>query len=136
MARKTTGRQNKGHCMIYLASPYTHPDPKVRENRFLEACKLAGRLMQKGHKIFSPIAHSHPISIGCGLPTVWKFWKKYDIEFIKWCTKVWVAQFSGWQDSIGVCKEIQIAKRLKKPVYYVEPVFLKISKTPHKVTHA
>lgn len=122
--------------MIYLASPYTHPDQKVRETRFHESCKLAGRLMQKGHKIFSPIAHSHPISLSCGLPTIWKFWKKHDIEFLKWCTQLWIAQFDGWDKSVGVKKEMEIAKRFNKPIYYVEPIFLRISKMPHKKTYA
>lgn len=131
-ARKIIGRPNKDFSMIYLASPYTHPDPKVRESRFHDVCKVAGRLMQKGHHVFSPIVHSHPISIVCGLPTVWKFWKKHDVDFLKWCTQLWIAQFSGWNESVGVSKEIKIVQRMKKPIYYVDPVFLKISKTPHK----
>jgi len=135
-ARKIIGRPNKDFFMIYLASPYTHTDPKVRESRFHDACKVAGRLMQKGHRIFSPIAHSHPIALSCGLPTEWGFWKKYDMEFLKLCSQLWIIQLKGWNESLGISKEIKISRRLEKPIYYVEPVFLKISKTPHKMVYA
>ena len=34
--------------MIYLASPYSHPDPAVREFRFREACRAAGVTLSIG----------------------------------------------------------------------------------------
>ena len=58
--------------MIYLASPYSHPDAVVREQRFRDVCLAAARLIRAGQIVFSPIAHSHPIaSGGFGLPTGW-----------------------------------------------------------------
>ena len=43
-----TGKQakritNEGGRMIYLASPYSHEDQSVRENRFQAACKATAR---------------------------------------------------------------------------------------------
>jgi hypothetical protein len=59
--------------MIYLCSPYTHPDPAVREARYEAACRTAAHLMRSGKIVFSPIAHSHGIA-QYGLPKDWSFW--------------------------------------------------------------
>ncbi len=48
--------------MIYLASPYSHPDAVVREYRFRAACQAAASVMRSGQHVFSPIAHSHAIA--------------------------------------------------------------------------
>ena len=42
---------------IYLATPYSHKDPQVRQNRYEHACKVAGKLMEEGNLVFCPIAH-------------------------------------------------------------------------------
>jgi hypothetical protein len=105
--------------MIYLASPYSHPDPAVREKRFRDACRAAVALMQTGHAVFSPIAHSHPL-VEHGLPTDWSFWERHDREHLARCDEVVVLMLDGWQESIGVREEIRIARELGKPVRYVD----------------
>ena len=105
--------------MIYLASPYSHPDPAVREHRFDEACRAAAAFTKFGQYVFSPIAHSHPIAKH-GAPTDWKFWEAYDRKFIEWCNLFGVLRLDGWQISVGVQAEIQIARELKKPVWYLD----------------
>ena len=46
--------------MIYLASPYSHPDADVRQARHDLAVEAAIAIMQDiGEAVFSPIAHSH-----------------------------------------------------------------------------
>lgn len=95
--------------MIYLASPYSHPDPDVRERRFDEVCRIAGALMAAGHQVFSPIAHTHPIAVRCDLPKGWEFWRKYDEDLLAACDWLVVAAMDGWQDSVGVKAEIQVA---------------------------
>jgi Domain of unknown function (DUF1937). len=47
--------------MIYLASPYSHPDPLVREARFDAACRAMADLVHAGQIVFSPIVHGHPL---------------------------------------------------------------------------
>ena len=64
---------------IYLASPYFHHNPQVREHRFIAACKKAGELMNHGYFVYSPIAHSHPIASQCKLSLEWDYWQKYDV---------------------------------------------------------
>ena len=104
---------------IYLASPYYHKDPEIREARFIAACTKAGELMNQGYFIYCPIAHSHPIAVQCELPKDWSFWEQYDIEYIKWVDEVWVLMLPGWDQSTGIKAEIEIAKKMGKPVSFV-----------------
>lgn len=106
--------------MIYLATPYSHSDPNVREQRFKIAAIIAGKLMSKGLIVFSPIAHTHPIAIFCNLPLDFDYWMKFDYDFIDKCDKVIVAKLDGWETSKGVQAEIAIAKRLGKPVLFID----------------
>lgn len=106
--------------MIYLASPYSHPNPCVREDRFHAACQAAAALIHHGATVFSPIAHSHPIALH-GAPTDWSFWEQNDRVLLEFCDEVVVLTIDGWEESIGVQAEIQIARELGKPVRYLEP---------------
>lgn len=107
--------------MIYLASPYSHPDRSVRVARFEAACRAAATMMDAGQHVFSPIAHTHPIHEAGGLPGDWAFWEPYDRWFISRCDKVVVLRLPGWTESKGVAAEIRIACDLGKPVEYVNP---------------
>ena len=101
---------------IYLAIPYSGNE----EESFKFANKIAGKLMSKGHIVFSPISHTHPICKECELPSEWKFWKQYDESFITWCDEVWICDFGNWAKSIGVKAEIDIAIKLNKPIHFME----------------
>jgi hypothetical protein len=105
--------------MIYLASPYSHRLKRVREYRFQAACRAAAILMQNGLNIFSPIAHTHPISVH-GLPGDWQYWRKYDEEHIRFCEALYVLMIPGWKESKGIREEIKLAAKLKKDIFYLE----------------
>jgi hypothetical protein len=104
--------------VIYLASPYSHPDPAVREQRFREACRAAAMLLRAGHAVFSPIANTHPL-VEYGLPTDWSFWEWHDREHLARCDGVVVLLLDGWEESVGVRQEIRIARTMGKPVQYL-----------------
>jgi nucleoside 2-deoxyribosyltransferase len=106
--------------MIYLASPYSHLDIAVREQRFREACAAAVRLIAAGHVVFSPIVHGHPL-VGHGLPTEWAYWERFDRAHLVRCDEVVVLMLEGWRESVGVVAEIRIAEELGKPVRYLAP---------------
>jgi nucleoside 2-deoxyribosyltransferase len=103
--------------MIYLASPYSHPDPAVREHRFQAACRAAARLIRLGRTVYSPIAHSHSIAAH-GLPTEWEFWESIDRRHLDDCDEVVVLMLDGWKTSAGVQAEIKYAEKHGKPVWY------------------
>ena len=48
--------------MIYIASPYTHADPAVRQRRFEDVYHYVAERMLQGAVVYSPIAHSNPIT--------------------------------------------------------------------------
>jgi nucleoside 2-deoxyribosyltransferase len=106
--------------MIYLASPYSHPDPAVREERYRAACQAAAALLLAGQPVCSPIVHSHPL-VAYGVPTGWVFWSRFDRALLARCDEVLVLMLDGWQESVGVQAEIRIARALGKPVRYLAP---------------
>lgn len=105
--------------MIYLASPYSHPDPDVREQRYRDACRATAALLRAGLTVFSPIAHSHAL-VEHGLPADWKFWERFDHAYLERCDLLVVLMLAGWKISVGVQAEIRIARELGKPVSYLE----------------
>jgi nucleoside 2-deoxyribosyltransferase len=104
--------------MIYLASPYSHPDPSVREQRFRAACRATAALLRAGEVVFSPIVHSHAL-VEFELPTAWSYWERFDRTYLERCDEVVVLMLDGWEDSVGVREEIGIARALGKPVRYL-----------------
>jgi hypothetical protein len=113
MVHEKGGREG----LVYLASPYSHPDAKVRQSRYEAACRVAADLMAQGRFVFSPIAHSHGLS-QFGLPTDWGYWEKYDRAILAHCQEVVVLTLEGWQESKGVKAEIEMAHRLGKTVSF------------------
>jgi hypothetical protein len=105
--------------LIYLASPYNHADEEVRERRFHEVCYFASVLMRGGVKLFCPIAHTHPIAEAGGLPKGWDYWGEYDKLMLAACSGLWIAPIDGWQESVGVAGEVEIAKARGLPIRYV-----------------
>src|SRR5262245_50334070 len=106
--------------MIYLASPYSHPEADVRQARFDAACRAAAQLMRDGHVVYCPVAHGHPIAQH-GLPTEWSYWEQTDRRFLAVCDEVVVVTLDGWRESVGVSAEIRIANELGKHVSYRIP---------------
>jgi nucleoside 2-deoxyribosyltransferase len=106
--------------VIYLASPYSHPEQTVREQRFRAACRAVATLLRASHVVFSPIVHSHPL-VGYGLPVGWEFWEQIDREYLERCDGVVVLMLDDWRESTGVRAEVRIARELGKPVRYVAP---------------
>jgi hypothetical protein len=107
--------------LIYLATPYSHPDAEVREHRFREVNRVAADLMRDGLHVFSPISHTHPIAVAGDLPKDWEFWQAYDRTVLSACSKVMVLMQDGWRESTGVQAEIEIAREMGLPVEFIEP---------------
>ncbi len=115
--------------MIYLASPYTHANPIIREQRFRAACRATAALIKAGAVVFSPIAHSHALAEH-GLPTDWRFWERFDRAYLARCDQLVVLMLEGWKASVGVQAEIAIARELGKPVSYLDAGLLEAEGSP------
>ena len=106
---------------MYLASPYSHPDAAVREDRFRAVCEHAAALLRDGHLVYSPIAHSHPLA-ALGLPGDWAFWADHNRAMLERSSSLVVLQLPGWERSVGVAAEVEIARALGLPVHFTPPV--------------
>lgn len=102
---------------IYLAAPYACN----RERHFREINEMAAALLNRDYIVFSPITHNHPIAMQERLPTDWNFWKKQDLPFLEWCDELYVYTLTGWESSVGVKAEMDYAKVLGKPIYFIVP---------------
>ena len=101
--------------MIYLASPYSHEDPAVREQRFEEVSAAAAALMARGVHLFCPITHTHPMAVQGSLPTDFAFWEQCDRWYLERCDAIVIAKIDGWRQSNGVKAERKIAAELGLP---------------------
>lgn len=119
----------KSKKLYYLASPYTHKSKKIMEHRFQQVTEASIWLLNKGIVSFSPIAYNHPM-VKYGLPTEWSFWKEYDTNFLKHSDALIVLKIDGWDTSIGVSAEINIAKEIKIPIFYLSEISIKANKLP------
>lgn len=99
---------------IYLAGPFSHSNKSVMDYRAHELAKAAGYLLKKGYLVYSPITHSKPIvDLNLYVPKTFEFWRPLDESMIMdWADEVWVLALDGWQDSVGVQHEIELAQNL------------------------
>lgn len=107
---------------VYLSSPYTHPDKEVRQKRFEAACRASARMMDEGHVVFSPIAHSHSIeTLGFHNVRDGKFWMNQDIPLLRHASLLVVLKLDGWMESKGIEWEVRLAESIHIPIIYMEP---------------
>ena len=95
--------------MIYLASPYSHPDSHIVRDRFLLVEQVTALLIQQGEFVWSPIVHCHEMAAKFKLPTDALFWKAYNFDFIRRADAVYILKIPGWDKSVGVKMEIELA---------------------------
>ena len=93
--------------MIYLASPYSHTDPNIMQQRFEAVEAKAAELMKEGVPAYSPIVHGHAMAQKHDLPTDFAFWQNHCISMLKKADSMIVLALDGWDKSIGVMAEIK-----------------------------
>lgn len=106
--------------MIYIASPYSHKDHSVMDQRYESVAKFAAVCISLGHKVYSPIAHNHPLAKNYALPRGFDFWLEYDLHILKRCDELYVCKIDGWEESVGVQAEIKFAVENNIPITYFE----------------
>lgn len=107
--------------MIYLASPYSHPDAIIRRTRFLLAEQVTAELMRQGLTIYSPIVHNHELAIKFRLATDFSFWQNYCLGMLRLASEVYVLDIPGWDASRGVTKELDFATECGIMKSFVDP---------------
>lgn len=116
-----TSPGTKSRILLYLASPYSHTDARVREARFIAACEAVAWLMRRDVLAFSPIAHTHPVVVqDPELGWDYNAWRALDEEMIRRCDEVTVLMLDGWLESKGVQAEVAFARSIGKPINYLD----------------
>lgn len=105
--------------MIYLASPYSHPDELIRRTRFMLAEQATASLLRRGIWVYSPIVHCHELASKYNLPGDFDFWSKYNIDMIRRCDSFAILDIPGWQESKGVQGEWEFARQLDMTAIFI-----------------
>jgi len=105
---------------IYLAIPYNG----MKKLSYKVANTIAGKLIDKGNIVFSPISHSHPIWLASNRRQSWKTWLEQDKEFVKWCDEVHIIRVGKKgnekiRKSKGVQQEILWANEFQKKIKFI-----------------
>lgn len=109
--------------MIYLASPYTHDDKKVREKRYRQARNTAAKLICRGHTVLSPIAYGHPMAQNYPLMRSLTQWKDFDFDVLIHCDALWLLPLDGWEQSEGINLELSAATDHGIPIWKLPKSF-------------
>jgi hypothetical protein len=113
-------KKAKESKLIYLASPYSHPDDEVREDNYIVVSNIAAEMVSNGDVVFSPISYGHNLLEFKDMPSNWEFWFNFCVTFLLKCDKLVVCKMPGWENSIGVTEEIEIARNCGIEVEYIE----------------
>lgn len=107
--------------LVYLGTPYSKY-PAGLDAAFRDAAKLTGALLVAGVKVYSPIAHTHPIAMNANLdPYDHKIWLPSDAAIMGKADAMVVAMMPSWAYSFGIAHEINVFEAAKKPVFYLDP---------------
>lgn len=106
--------------LIFISSPYSHPDSEIMEENFKIVSKFAAKLISEGFHVITPITYGHTLLQFHEMPSDWKFWKDFCLTFLQFCEEIWVYQMPGWEKSNGVREEIEFAKLNGIKIKYIK----------------
>ena len=102
----------KERMLIYLASPYTDPNPEIRQARNEVTISVTRDLILAGYMVISPIVASHPLAVEGGLPGDFEFWRNWNMAILERCDLLWILPIVGWTRSAGIKEEVARARQL------------------------
>jgi len=105
--------------MIYLASPYSHPDAVVRNLRYERVLFHCAEQMRAGKVIFSPIVYGHQFALLGLAQTDHVWWKEFNERMMAGSEALHVLMLEGWHESNGVSHEINFAHEIGLEVKFV-----------------
>ena len=103
--------------LVYVACPYAHRDPFIRNWRAEVASWYAADLLSNGVTPFSPLSHSVAIKRYVALPG--KDWVEFDLQYLRLCVEMHVLELPDWDLSYGVAKEVDAANAVRIPLKYI-----------------
>ena len=104
--------------MIYLASPYSHPEESIRIQRYDLAVAALVEFIKIGKLVYSPIAQCHICVTRHNLPAGSAYWERYNNNFIERSDAVYVLCIDGWAESKGIRGEVAWAMLRGVPIEF------------------
>lgn len=110
--RKFTEFKREPGSLWYIASPYSHPDPKVVEARIRELKECVAYVIENFHFAvpFSPVLYTHSIQESGIVVSPPEGWYAFDFAFLRKADRLIVLELEGWETSVGVALEIAFAQ--------------------------
>lgn len=102
--------------MIYLASPFTHPDSEMMHYRYTAAYRYCAQQMQLGNTIFSPIVYGYVFWVTGHAEANHHWWRDFNEHMLITAQEMHVLCLLHWEDSQGIAHEIDFAQRHGIPV--------------------
>lgn len=105
----------------YLALPYSDKSDEVQAWRAAVSDFIFSEFSKEGRIIYAPISSCHHIAAKHSLPGDYKFWEKMCEAFVSASSKVVVIMLPGWEDSVGLTAELELAKKLGLEIEWLDP---------------
>lgn len=112
--------------LLYTGAPYTAIDENGAEDKELvnarmdEFMRCNAALTSLGFKTVTPL-YAHYLRSYAKIPGNWAYWGEYSELLLKRCDALVIVMIDGWDTSIGVLGEIEIAKRSGINIYCIDP---------------
>lgn len=108
------------HGFWYIATPYSKYPAGIHV-AFEDACRASAFLIERGVRVYCPIAHTHPIAMHGNIdPLDHKIWIPVDSPLMHSACGLLVVQMPTWELSYGIGVEVEAFKEQSKPVRYAE----------------
>ena len=107
---------------VYLATPYskfpTGPDGAANAAAYQVAI-----LLKAGIKVFSPITHTHIVSVRANIDvsSANTFWEEADAPFVELASAMVFCKLPSWEVSSGMARERAAFVAANKPVFEMRP---------------
>jgi len=105
--------------MIYIASPYTGTTNEMHE-RYKHARAYVAKLCVDYVLCYSPIVHFHPVAVNHELPRDLNYWRAHNVAMLRRAEILHVLRLDGWDDSVGVAFEMNLAARLDLKIELIQ----------------
>lgn len=117
--------------LIYLAAPYSHSDQAIVQERMKLFAKVDIQLVNDGFFTVSPLYKTLLLQQQPDLDVSWDHWQDYCKELLSKCNMLLVICMDGWQQSIGVQAEIELAKHMEIDIQYIDIIAGNLTRYPH-----
>lgn len=105
--------------MIYLAAPYSDPDPVIVQARMEIIYHAIGEFMKEGKHVITPL-FMHEVATRHKLDGTYEYWEDYCLDVLKRCDEMIVLCLRGWTDSRGIKGEIEFCQYHNIKVTFIE----------------